>query len=484
MSEPAAKQRQMINLDEFERRLGRPIGPSKSGEDPLAELARLVGDTEDRFKGAFQTRPAAPASAEPRYNSDYRAPRAGAANGGASRTARLGGDFAAIEAGLRGSIAPEFHAAPAADFRAAPAAYSEPEDEDWFETPFVAQTQAHNIEPPRSRLPLYATAAIIVLGMAGIGGSFALKRSSLAPHEIAMIKAADGPIKIQASDTGDVAKPAQDASILDKSPPPAPLAVVNRSEEPVNLGPAPQAPAQALANEMQPASAAPSSAAVVPVPAPPALDTQSQSFGLAGMIEPKKVKTVAVRPDGTIVSGDAPQQQQGLPTISPVVTPPPALGAPSPAEAATSSDTTGSLPTTAGSIPPSRDSAAVGSDVSAEHPPAADKSEMPRAHAKPEKIADADVGATDVAPQPAGRPHGFAVQLAAPQTEAEARQTMAKLQKKFASELGSYHLKYRLASVADKSVYRVRVVGLSHEEAVTLCQQVQAKGGNCFVAKN
>lgn len=479
MSEPAAKQRQMINLDEFERRLGRPIGPSKSGEDPLAELARLVGDTEDRFKGAFQTRPAAPAPAEPRYNSDYRAPRAGAGNGAASRTARLGGDFAAIEAGLRGSIAPEFHAAPAADFRAAPAAYSEPEDEDWFETPFVAQTQAHNIEPPRSRLPLYATAAIIVLGMAGIGGSFALKRNPLAPHEIAMIKAADGPIKIQASDTGDVAKPAQDASILDKSPPPAPLAVVNHSEEPVNLGPAPQA----SANEMQAASAAPSSAAVVPVPAPPALDTQSQSFGLAGMIEPKKVKTVAVRPDGTIVSGDAPQQQQGLPTISPVVTPPPALNAAAPAQASAPAPM-GTVPTTAESASPPEDSAAVGSNVSAEHPPAADKSEMPRAHAKPEKVADADVGATDAASQPAGRPHGFAVQLAAPQTEAEARQTMAKLQKKFASELGSYHLKYHLASVADKSVYRVRVVGLSHEEAVTLCQQVQAKGGNCFVAKN
>ena len=61
---------------------------------------------------------------------------------------------------------------------------------------------------------------------------------------------------------------------------------------------------------------------------------------------------------------------------------------------------------------------------------------------------------------------------------------MAKLERKFAAELGSYHLKYHEASVADKSVYRVRVVGLSHEAAVTLCQQLQAKGGNCFVAKN
>jgi hypothetical protein len=469
MSEPAAKQRQMINLDEFERRLGRPISPAKSGEDPLAELARLVGDTEDRFKTVFQGRPAAPPPAEPRYNSDYRAPRVGASNGAAPRTARLGGDFAAIEAGLRDSISP--------DFRAAPAAYCEPEAEDWFDTPFVAQAQAH-IEPPRSRLPLYATAAIIVLGMAGIGGSFVLKRTPIAPHDIATIKAAEGPIKIQASDTGDVTKPVQDASILDKSPPPAPVAVVNRSEEPVDLGPAPQA----SASQTQVAPPVPSSAAVVPVPTPPALDTQPQSFGLAGMIEPKKVKTVAVRPDGTIVSNDAPQQ--GLPAISPVVASPPALGA-APADQASTPDSTASVMTTPGSTPAAKDSAAASDNISAEHRPTAGRSEMPPAQARPDKVADADAGTTDAAPQPtSGRPRGFAVQVAAPQTEAEARQTMAKLQRKFAGELGTYHLKYRQASVADKSVYRVRVVGLSHEEAVTLCQQLQAKGGNCFVAKN
>ncbi|MGB6655675.1 MAG: SPOR domain-containing protein, partial [Methylovirgula sp.] len=40
------------------------------------------------------------------------------------------------------------------------------------------------------------------------------------------------------------------------------------------------------------------------------------------------------------------------------------------------------------------------------------------------------------------------------------------------------------ASVANKSVYRVRVVGLSHAEATALCEKLQAKGGSCFVAKN
>jgi hypothetical protein len=467
MSEPAAKQHQMINLDEFERRLGRPTAPAKSGEDPLAELARLVGDT------GFQGRPAAPAppSAGPRYNADQRAPRVGAATGAAPRASRLGGDFAAIEAGLRGSFSPDFHAAPAAD------PYSEAED--WLDTPYMTAAQAQ-IEPPRSRLPLYATAAIIILGMAGIGGSFILKRNSIAPHEIAMIKAADGPTKIQASNTADVAKANQDASILDKSPPPTPVAVVNRNEEPVDLGAAPQA----SGSQMQVASAAPNSAAVVPVPAPPALDTPPQPFGLAGMIEPKKVKTVGVRPDGTIVSNDAPQQ--GLPAISPVAAPPPALENAAPTDQASAAKSTARVAATPASTAAGTASAPEDGDVSTEHSGAAPgKPKIHSAHAKPVKVADADADATDANSEPtAGKSGGFAVQLAAPPSEAQARQTMANLQKKFADELGTYHLKYREASVADKSVYRVRVVGLSHEEAAALCQKVQAKGSNCFVVKN
>ncbi len=508
MSEPAAKPRQTINLDEFERRLGRPTTPANSSEDPLAELARLVGDTEDRYKTVFQGRPATPApppfgprynpapaeprykpaSTEPRYTpahaesrhpapgdppygaADWRAPRVGGATGALPRGSRLGGDFAAIEAGLRGSFSPDFHAAPAAD------PYSEAED--WLDMPYVTPAQAQ-IEPLRSRLPLYATAAIIILGMAGIGGSFVLKRNSIAPHEIAMIKAADGPTKIQASDTADVAKPNQDASILDKSPQPTPVAVVNRSEEPVDLGEA----QQASASQMQVALAAPNSAAVVPVPTPPALDTPAQPFGLAGMIEPKKVKTVVVRPDGTIVSNDAPQQ--GLPAISPVVAPPPALDDAAPADKNSASKSTARVVTTPGSTAAAGDTGSASADASVDHlRPSAGKSNMRSAQATSVKVADADIDMTD-APQPtAGKPGSFAVQLAAPPSEAEARQTMAKLQKKFADELGTHRLKYRAASVADKSVYRVRVVGLSHEEAAALCQKLQAKGGNCFVAKN
>jgi hypothetical protein len=462
MSDPAAKQRQMINLDEFERRLGRPTASAKNGEDPLAELARLVGETEDRFKTVFQGRPGAstPPRSEPRFGADRLSPRV-EAPGAALRGPRLGGDFAAIEAGLRGSlrgsISPDFHAAPASE--------PEFESEDWLDAPYVAPAHAQS-EPPRSRVPLYATAAVIILGMAGIGGTFALKRHSVAPREIAMIDAAAGPTKIPASDTGD-AMPSQDASVLDKSPQTPPVAVINHSEEPVDVGAQQTAGSQpASTSQMQVASAEGSGAAVVPVPTPPPLDVQPQAFGLAGMIEPKKVKTVVVRPDGTIVPDGAPQQD--APAVSPAAPPPVALDNSAPADTAA-----------AVSPPKSEDSATT--PPPEDSPPPAHKTKH-SAQAKPVRVADTDAGttATDATPAAGG---AFAVQLAAPASEADARKSMAKLQKEYGDDLAGHRLKYRQATVANKSVYRVRVVGLSHEEATALCQKVEAKSGSCFVAK-
>ncbi len=476
MSDPAARQRPMINLDEFERRLGRTAAPSqRGGEDPLAELARLVGSTEDRYKAVFQGRPAT--SAAPRYPAEPQP-----ANEPIARRYRLGGDFAAIEAGLRGSGAPPVPAAPEPVFHGDPE-LSETDTDDWLDSPYL--TSPPVVESPRSRLPLYATAAIIVAGMAGIGASFALKHHAVAPREIAMIKAEQGPTKIPVSETADTPKP-QEVSVLDSSPQ-IPVAAVSHSEEPANLGAAPQAPTapQASASPTQPA---PSPAAVVPVPAPPAVEGQNQAFGLSGMIEPKKVKTVVVRPDGTIMSSDTPQEpavaaaSQPMPTVAPAQeeAPPvlPVGPAPVPVDTAASSAKTTEH---AAADSPSVDTAPARVDAA----PAAPAAPVvaPTAHSeRPKPVAVADTEATDSGAQSGAR--GFAVQLAAPQTEAEARQSMAKLQKEYGAEIAGHRLKYHRAKVANKSVFRVRVVGLSHEEATALCKKVQAKGGGCFVARN
>lgn len=484
MSEPAAKQRQMIDLNEFERRLSRPSAPQRGNEDPLAELARLVGATEDRYNAMFQARPAeSRAPAQPRTDSPpaYSRPsidrtRIEPVAPAAARGPRLGGDFAAIEAGLRGAVAPDLYSEPDPDV----------EDEAWLDTPYIPPSELA-IEPPRSRLPLYATAAVIFFGMAGIGGSFALKHHVVAPRDIAMIKAAPGPTKIRASATADVAQPGQDASILDKSSQPAPVKVVNRTEEPVDLG---STPPQTSASSMQVAS---NGAAVVPVPLPPAesgdgqgtsaaqAESQSQSFGLAGMIQPKKVKTISVRPDGTIISdgGQATTASDPSTASTGPMTDGVETGSVAPPQA------TMAMPPTMPGNANADTNAEQNGDKAAERSGDADSSTKPKPSSpKPFKLADRETDPGDDASASEPRSGGFAVQLAAPASEAEARQSMARLQRKFASELAGHHLKYHLAKVAGKTVFRVRVAGMSREAAASLCQKLQGKGGNCFVAKD
>jgi hypothetical protein len=79
---------------------------------------------------------------------------------------------------------------------------------------------------------------------------------------------------------------------------------------------------------------------------------------------------------------------------------------------------------------------------------------------------------------------GFAVQLAAPASEQEAKDTLSRLQKRFVNELGTYKLGVRRADVGDRTVYRVRVSNLTREDANVLCTKLQAAGGVCFIAKN
>jgi cell division septation protein DedD len=82
-------------------------------------------------------------------------------------------------------------------------------------------------------------------------------------------------------------------------------------------------------------------------------------------------------------------------------------------------------------------------------------------------------------------PGSFSVQLAAPGTEQEARETEARLLQKFGAEFAGFHTSIHKATVGGKPVYRVRVGGLpSRGEAIALCQKVQSGGGNCFVAKD
>jgi hypothetical protein len=74
------------------------------------------------------------------------------------------------------------------------------------------------------------------------------------------------------------------------------------------------------------------------------------------------------------------------------------------------------------------------------------------------------------------------VQFGAAANEGEARALVKKVVQKYGSRLAGRKPTWKTAEVGDKTVYRVRVVGLSREAATSLCKSVKGDGGDCYVA--
>ncbi len=88
-----------------------------------------------------------------------------------------------------------------------------------------------------------------------------------------------------------------------------------------------------------------------------------------------------------------------------------------------------------------------------------------------------------VASTPRSGGGGFAVQLAAPGSESEARSVISRIQQRYGSALGGRQPTIRKATVGEREVFRVRVVGLSQGDANGLCEKLKSAGGSCFVAR-
>jgi cell division septation protein DedD len=180
----------------------------------------------------------------------------------------------------------------------------------------------------------------------------------------------------------------------------------------------------------------------------------------AAIAGPKKVKTVTVRPDGTRVDNAA------LPPAVAVASRP----APEAAPPAATSGGAAATTTPASAAKPTATPPKI-----AKPKPVAPKV----ASAEPTEAADADAG--QAASLSKG---GFAVQFGAADSEDDARALMKTIVGKYRAELGGLKPTFKMATVNDKTVYRVRVAGVSKESANAICSKVKATGGACFVAGN
>lgn len=478
MSDQVNKPRQPVDLDEFERRLrgGEPSfpggpafgAPDPYGQpmqsqyqpqmpappqmhDPLAELARIVDGPRPAPFGQ---------RAEPSL------PRATPLGGGwqSHEETNLhpdlrGGGYGSEELPPYPQMQQQ-QQSPQQHYSGS----SWPADEQGWDAPEEA--------PPRrssKKLLLMGAAALVVVG--GIGATFATRSGPSGKSDVPTIKAQTGPMKVtpepNTTASANTSDAARTASVLDRNNTERlnTSRVVNNVEQPVDLSQVRAAPAQ-------------------PATASTGTTDQSGNAQRQGGIfpDPIKVKTVSVRPDGSIVTAvttptpppvslapaaPAPRQVASTPTGStPPQAPARAAAGPSPAPA----------PTAAPAPPPAKTTErATSTPLPVPGSGSSTSSDLPR------QLASAQPAA---APAPSSGSGGFAVQFSAAASEQEAREKIAATQRRFADALGGRTPTFIKGEAGSRTVWRVRVGGMTRDEASSMCQRIKGQGGDCFVAAN
>jgi cell division septation protein DedD len=499
MSE-SLKPRFAVDFNEIERQLAQtrtapaPAAPA-SRNDPLAELARIVGQDDP-----FQSLLAHDGAARPRQQSpaadDLFARRdAGAPAGRQAQPRGQQGGYA--DPGYDRVVDPrgaaQGHSYPSASSPQGEAAYDDNGGyaQEYYDEAEAQQASSYGQSEPqtypvaekrRSRKGLAAVSAIVAAGLLGgaaayvYGGGSGSGESGAPP----LVMATSAPTKVQPQNPGGVEIPNQNKQIYERASqtPQAKDAkeskIVNREEQPVDVK-------QAV--RMNGATADATGATVSPPPAP----AQQPSGGLS-LGEPRRVRTIAIRPDGTLIQ---PQPEPGGARPGPI--PLPAMTLPAEARTAPPAQATPSASTpvqVASAQPvPVQPRPAASTPVAASATPAAAKpvaaASTPTSGSSPQRVASVEPVATAPAPVTAteGATGGYAVQLGLANSETAAGATLAQLQRKH-PDLNGKPSMIRKAEVNGNTIYRVRIGPLAKEEASSLCSKVQGQGGQCFVAKN
>ncbi|MGX5737148.1 hypothetical protein, partial [Bosea thiooxidans] len=199
-----------------------------------------------------------------------------------------------------------------------------------------ADEELPDMEPRRSRKGLWAAAAVIAIGLIGVAAAFTLRSGTTAKDGQPPLIAADrGPVKVEPANPGGTEIPNQNKQIYERSAeaPQGKSKVVASEEQPVDLqqiarstparvvmpGPgstggetAPISPAAASVGAGTALAAAPGQPERSIVPPEPALTPMPPVPGLG---EPRRVRTVSIRPDGTPA-----QNPIAVPNSQPVTT--------------------------------------------------------------------------------------------------------------------------------------------------------------------
>lgn len=327
-------------------------------------------------------------------------------------------------------------------------------DPAYPDDPYAYQN-AYEEEPedePRKRGGLVTVAAVVALAVLGTSAAFAYRTFVGSPRsgEPPVIKADNSPTKVMPT-ASETAPKAPDRMALGDG---GAEKLVPREETPVDVNRSgPRVvfpPLNQNANPPPPSSVAPSAA----VPA--------AANGTLPNGEPRRIRTLTVKGDqndaGAPANAAAPPPRPSAPAMAPAAPAPRANAAPMP-------------PAPAQRNPASANASANG--------PLSLTPGAPAAAEPPARVA----AVSPAAPASNG---GYLVQLSSQKTEAEAQASYRALQGKFANVLGSRSPVIKRADLGEKgTVYRAFVGPFgSRDEATTFCSNLKSAGGQCFVPSN
>jgi SPOR domain len=355
-----------------------------------------------------------------------------------------------------------------------------------------AQDEYYDEEPRSSRrratIIVVAVLGVLVVGTAGALGYRAMFGGSLIPSLPPIIKPGNTPVKIVPSHEAQAGAPNADAKgtgdqlvtheekpvdVQSANPPPRVVTTIPVISNGAGM-PSPNSPPP------PPAASPPTTAAPV-VPSTPSGSTQpnQQPMGAMGqMTSPmpppsgsKPVHTVTIRPDQP--TNVAPPHAAPTPPAHSATARQPAT---KPAREA--------VPRTAAggplSIVPNQEAAAPRPEPPREHTAMARSSEPMSLTARP---AEPSRPAVEAAPARSG---GYAVQVSSQRSEADAMASFRSLQAKYPQQLGQRRAMIRRADLGAKGVYYRALVGpfASAEQAASLCSSLKTAGGTCLIQRN
>lgn len=328
-------------------------------------------------------------------------------------------------------------------------------------------------------------AGVAALALIGGLGAFAFMGGERTPSQPAVIKADSEPVKIKPANPGGAEIANQDKAVYDKvagaeaNAAPAQKSLVTTAEEPVDV--------VAAAKERAPAAKAEDRVAVQP--------DEPAANPVTSAIQPKKVRTLIVKPDGTLVTRESPAAAPAAtaaaqPAVLPAANEPAAVSYQPPVGAATDPAALPGADEEMAAADPVQAAIAETTEVAAPASPvekAAAPVEKPKKKAAEAKKAETKKQAKAeqvAAVEPAAGGGGWSIQIASQPTKEGAQASYKSLSGKFGSILGGRGVSIVQAEIAGKGTfYRVRVPAGSKADANELCARYQSAGGSCFITR-